>query len=125
MSNRFWVVLVGILLAASVVGTLALRRVPADVANVYQDGVLIKSVDLSDVDEPYSFTVECADGMNIVAIENGRIRVVEADCPDGSCVRQGWHSGGASPIVCLPHRLAIVPGRGGASATPIVDAVAG
>lgn len=73
-------------------------------AEIYQNGVLIKTAPLS-VDA--EFTVECEDGKNVVKIENGAVSVTFADCPDKVCVNRGRVSGGAVPIVCLPHRLEI------------------
>ncbi|MGN0669443.1 MAG: NusG domain II-containing protein [Oscillospiraceae bacterium] len=73
-------------------------------AEIYQNGVLIKKVPLS-VDA--EFTVECEDGVNVVTVENGTVRVSYADCPDKVCVNRGAVSGGAVPIVCLPHKLEI------------------
>lgn len=104
-------VLVGLiaLLAAAAVGIAIFaimmiipRKNP--VAEIYQNGVLIKSVPLSADAE---FTVECEYGVNVVKIENGTIRVAFADCPDKVCVNRGAVNGGAVPIVCLPHRLEI------------------
>ena len=62
-----------------------------------------------------SFTLEDGSGANTVQVERGRIRISAADCPDQVCVKQGWISGGAVPIICLPHRLTIeiVDGGGG------------
>ena len=121
-SNRFWIFILGFILLASLIITVMLRRGPASDALVYLDGELIESLDLSSVTVPYSFTIESEAGINVIAVEKGRIRVSDADCPDGSCIRQGWISGGATPIVCLPHKLVIELEN---SAPPEVDAVAG
>ena len=48
-----------------------------------------------------------AGGSNTILVEQGRIRVIEANCPDQVCVDQGWISNGTVPIVCLPHKLMI------------------
>ncbi|MBQ4350981.1 MAG: NusG domain II-containing protein [Clostridia bacterium] len=82
-------------------------RAPGTVANIYRDGVCVRSVDLSRVTEPYEFTLTDASGENTVRVEPGRIRIVSADCPDKICVEAGWISDSAAPIVCLPHRLVI------------------
>jgi hypothetical protein len=121
-SNKFWIIVLGGVVIVSIAATLALGRVSADTAHIYQNGALIESLDLSSVAAPYTFTVESALGANVIMVERGRIRISEADCPDMSCVRQGWVSGGTTPIVCLPHRLVIRPGGNG----PVdVDAVTG
>ena len=113
-------ILAGVVLAC-IAAILLLRQTPADEALIFQDGALIHRLDLSAVIEPYSIIIESEAGTNVVALENGRIRIQEADCPDGSCVRQGWISGGMTPIVCLPHRLVI---ELESKAKPEVDAVA-
>lgn len=33
--------------------------------------------------------------------------MLEAECPDKTCVHMGWLSSGAMPIVCLPNHLSI------------------
>ena len=108
------------LLAAAVAGSavfilLQRGRAPAPVARISRDGVLLEEIDLDRVAEPRSFTLEDGSGANTVQVERGRIRISAADCPDQVCVKQGWISGGAVPIICLPHRLTIeiVDGGGG------------
>lgn len=82
-------------------------KAQAPVARITRDGVLLEEIDLDRVAEPHSFTLEDGSGTNTVQVERGRIRVSAADCPDQVCVKQGWISGGAVPIICLPHRLTI------------------
>ena len=106
-SNRFWVAVLGGVILISIVAMLLLNKTSANVVRIFQEGVQIEQLDLLAVTEPYSFTVESGPGINIISVEKGRIRISEANCPDGLCVRQGWISGGAMPIVCLPHQLII------------------
>ena len=105
MKTRYWVLLLGLL--AVVLGAICVWQFfggrPAGQAEVLVDGVLVKPVALS-VDQ--TFTVECRDGHNVICVENGAIRVLEADCRGNDCVKTGPRSGGM-PIVCLPHRLVI------------------
>ena len=79
----------------------------APTARILRARVLLEEIDLDRVAEPYSFTLEDGSGANTVQVERGRIRISAADCPDQVCVKQGWISGGAVPIICLPHRLTI------------------
>lgn len=111
---------IGLLLLAAVASSAAYllfrdRGADAPVARITRDGVLLEEIDLQKVDEPYSFSLEDASGINTVQVERGRIRVSEADCPDQVCVNQGWITDGTAPIVCLPHKLMIeiVNGGGG------------
>ena len=80
---------------------------PSPTARITRDGVLLEVIDLDRVAEPYSFTLEDGSGANTVQVERGRIRISAADCPDQVCVKQGWVSSGAAPIVCLPHKLVV------------------
>lgn len=105
----FWIALIAALLVLSVVAMLIVQRsAQGGTAKIWQDGVLIETIDLTEVTEPYTFAVEAADGgVNVISVERGRICVVQADCPDGVCVKQGWISDSSSPIACLPHGLII------------------
>lgn len=109
VKTKTWIALIAALLL--VCGFLAFLlprgKAGGHIANVYVDGVCIRSIDLDAVTEGYSFPVFGVGGDNLVAVEPGRICVLEADCPDRICVKAGWLSESASPIVCLPHHLVI------------------
>ncbi len=38
---------------------------------------------------------------------NGKIRVMESDCPQQICVKQGWIKSPNDMIVCVPNRTII------------------
>ena len=73
---------------------------------VVQDGVVLYTLDLSKYHEPKTIEIAAEEGYNTILIENGRICISHADCPDQVCVKSGWLSS-SLPIVCLPHRLVI------------------
>lgn len=93
------------------------------VATIARDGAVVDTIDLDAVDEAYTLRLDDERGMNVVAVEPGRIRVVEADCPDEVCVHTGWIDGPATPIACVPHGLTITVEREG-GAPDGLDAVA-
>ena len=80
---------------------------PAKTAVIYIGNEAVRTVELANVPEPYEFDISGADGTNRIRVEQGRIRVTEADCPDKVCVNQGWIENTYTPIVCLPHKLTI------------------
>lgn len=123
-STKFWLLLVGIVLAVATAASVAVFRTKLgdSTALIYQDGTCVRTIDLSQVDKPWSFTVEWDGGYNVIQVERGRIRVSEADCPDQVCVHQGWISNSVVPIACLPHKLVIRLVSGSDSG---VDAVVG
>ena len=103
-------------------GFIMQRLSGSGVAFAEVDGELVEEIALDKVGASYSFTVEDgAGGSNTILVEQGRIRVSEANCPDQVCVGQGWISDGTVPIVCLPHGLVIEITGGGED----LDAAAG
>lgn len=111
IKTRTWVILIAsaaVVLAA--VSFFLLRSRPeGTVVQIIQGNTVIREIDLSRVTREYSFVVESPyGGSNTILVQPGRICVSEADCPDQICVCQGWLTDDPVPIVCLPHRLAIV-----------------
>ncbi len=74
--------------------------------NIVQDGIVLYTIDLTTAQDQ-TLEIEYKGRTNIVQIENGRIRMLEAECPDQTCVHMGWLDSGAMPIVCLPNHLSI------------------
>ncbi len=109
IKTKTWIIIFAGLLAVSLGLSLwiFLKPVGGTVANIYVDGECVRSVDLSIVTEAYEFTIDTHNGTNRIRVEEGRISVVEADCPDKTCVHTGWISDSAAPICCLPHKLVI------------------
>lgn len=106
-SNAFWLILFSALIIISAVTALLLRQVPMSRASIYLNGILTETVNLTIVEEHYTVTIDTDGRTNVIEVERGRIRMMEASCPDKTCVRQGWASNGLTPIVCLPNRLVI------------------
>ena len=78
------------------------------VADIYQDGQLLESISLGQVQESYTIEIKGDYGYtNRIEVHPGEIGVIWADCPDRLCVRQGFLETTAIPIVCLPNRLVI------------------
>ena len=104
-----------VLICATAVVYLRGQQVERPMVHITQNGLKQMELDLEQVDEPYSFTVDGPGGFsNTIEVEHGRIRVREAGCPDQVCVNQGWISDGTVPIVCLPNKLVIeIKGGGG------------
>ena len=101
MKTKFWIMLFGAAAAACLLLSLPLlRQEQARFARISSRGVEVKTVDLL-VDQ--EFTV---DGKNTVTVQDGKIAVTWADCPDHYCMKRGYCDGGTD-IVCLPNRLVI------------------
>lgn len=80
------------------------------------------------LDVDATLKVETARGVNVVAVEAGEVRVVEASCENQDCVRQGALSAPGHQIICLPHQLwieVVETGDSSGSEAMDVSAVAG
>ena len=70
------------------------------------DGNVIKTLDLNSGET----TIEVngyQGGVNKVVINDGKVSMTEADCPDELCVKTGKISRVGETIVCLPHRVVV------------------
>lgn len=52
-------------------------------------------------------------GTVTVRVEDGRVRVLDADCPDGLCVRQGTIGSPGGALICAPNGVSVWIGGGG------------
>ena len=101
MKTKTWIILFAVSAVACILLSLPLfLQKPARYARITSKGQVVRTVDLS-VDQ--EFTV---DGKNTITVENGKIAVTWADCPDHYCMKRGFCEGGTD-IVCLPNRLVI------------------
>lgn len=74
----------------------------AAVAVITYQGKDIRTVDLSTVKETETFTLGEPGEQNTIQISPKGIGVIEADCRDQICVKQGIHSHGPEPsFACL------------------------
>ena len=70
------------------------------------DGNVIKILDLNSGET----TIEVngyQGGVNKGVINDGKVSMTEADCPDELCVKTGKRSRVGETIVCLPHRVVV------------------
>lgn len=97
-----------VLCLASIVFLLSGREGGHYVADIFQNGILIQSIPLDDIQEIGTFTVTGENGcVNEIEVRPGSIAIISADCPDKLCVHQGFISDSRLPITCLPNRLVI------------------
>jgi len=74
---------------------------------IYVKGQLYKKVSINDNKVKEEIDIKTDLGENIVQIENGGVRIVDADCPDKVCVKDGFKDKVGNVLVCLPHKVVI------------------
>ena len=114
--NDILLILAALVLAGVLWGVLALTKRQGGEAVVTVDGKIEAVLPLSK-DTAYALNSDYLgldeEGFaNVIVVENGRVCVKDASCPDRVCVRTGWIRYAGESIVCLPHKL-VVTVRGG------------
>lgn len=105
MRHRIWIIAIAIILVACLALSLYLLRPrePAAYAQVWSEGKLLYTLPLS---ADRQITVKTELGTNVITVQDGKIAVTEASCPDHYCMHRGFCDNGLQ-IVCLPNKLEI------------------
>ena len=107
MKHKIIIIIVAAVFLLSILGCILVLTAPRkNTVLVKSGGKVLYTLDLSRESDRI-FTVKTDSGSNVIEIKDGKIRVQSADCPDQTCVRMGWLSSAAMPVVCLPHGLVI------------------
>ena len=103
------VILAAVIVIIAVAGLLFINgtRVEGNRVVVKINGVETQSYSLSENTEFEIKTGKNNSNYNIVVIENGKVRVTDADCPDGICKEYRAISYVGQTIVCLPHKVVV------------------
>ncbi len=107
MKHKILIIIIAVIFAAGVVGSVLVLNAPKkNIVRIKSGEEVLYTLDLSREGDR-TFTVKTDSGSNEIEIKDGKIRVKAADCPDQTCVRMGWLENAAMPVVCLPHRLVL------------------
>ena len=93
-----------IFLGAVIWCAFILLKPKSNIVTVTQNGTVLYMLDLSQ-EKDRTITIEYEGRKNVIEIKGGRIRMLEAECPDHICMNTSWLED--VPIVCLPNRLVI------------------
>lgn len=98
--------LIGGILLLGVVSALFFQftKEAGGTAIVTIDGAVVEEYPL---DEDGVYTIETAEGYNVLTIKDGIVDMTEADCPDHICVEHIAIGYTGETIVCLPHKLVV------------------
>ena len=102
MKTKTWILLVGTMFLLSLIGSFFVLRPRPDAARVQisSGGKIVKTVNLHE--KPQITVTSENGGVNVITVENGKIAVTEASCPDHYCMNRGFCASGTD-IVCLPN----------------------
>ncbi|APQ72896.1 hypothetical protein RSJ21_02565 [Clostridium botulinum] len=112
--DKIVIYIVSVLLALSIISIIFFKffvKSENAVAIIKQNGKIIEKVDLSKVKEKRQLKINYNDkdhkGYNVIEIDKGSIRFIDADCPDKVCIKSGVLKKPGETAACLPHKLII------------------
>lgn len=96
----------------SYIFTNYMQKKPDREISIYLNGIKITEIDGKKVDalNTGTYTLDCGDGdFNTIEIKGGKVRCIDANCPDKICVSHGYLNPDIDNdmIVCAPHKLII------------------
>ena len=83
-------------------GHLFTSQKSAGVVEIQIDGKVVETLDLQ---KERAFKIN--GGTNTVQIENGKVKMAAANCPDQICVNTGWIDQEHDMIVCMPNKVIV------------------
>ena len=103
------IILIGVILAAALIGFLCFRFTQRDgqTVNVLVDGKVKYTFSLEDTVEKEILSGKNNQNKNVLVIENGKANMKSASCPDKICVDHRKISKSGETIVCLPNRVVV------------------
>lgn len=105
--SKLWLILCAAILPLGAAGCLWVLRHPGgDTVEILQDGKVLYELDLLRCSDQM-IEILCQGSTNTIQVPDGKIRVLEAERPDQTCVQIEYLFDTGLPIVCLPNRLAI------------------
>lgn len=108
MKKKDFLIIV-IFVITAVILWLLFNRMPGEITNgevvVYKDRRVIEVIPLT---AEKTVVIEDENGnRNVVQVEGGKARIVEANCRDQICVNTRSAQANGQSIICLPNRVAV------------------
>ncbi len=99
-------ILLGVLVTLALSSYFALDSISGD-GDVVIVEVQDRVVQKLKLNEPGDFAIQGIEGQVHLKVDNGRVAIVEADCPNRICVRTGWRFRSGEVIVCVPNKTIV------------------
>ena len=103
MKTKIWIVLIALLLILCG-GLSIVTMMPQEsssYAEITSQGKVVRTVNLQINQQ---FQIGSGEHANTITVQDGKIAVTDATCPDHYCMKRGFCNSGTD-IVCLPNRL--------------------
>lgn len=105
--KKNWITVCILIFTVGIIGSLYfIFRPHGQIVNIIQDGEILYTIDLEQAEDQMIY-IEYQGSKNVIRIQKHQICVIDAECPDQTCVKMGELKSNATPIVCLPNKLVI------------------
>jgi hypothetical protein len=109
--KKFDVIIIAVVVVISVAcaGVFAIvnsGKYDKKVAEISVDGKPYKTVSF-DKNNEETIDIKSKLGTNVIKLQNDKIGVVDADCPDKVCIHDGFIEKPGQMLVCLPNKVVI------------------
>jgi hypothetical protein len=74
---------------------------------IYEFFNIPETTDITDIEQIDFSLLTDYEEINMILIEDGGVRMYEANCPDKKCVKMGEITSAGQVITCIPHKLVV------------------
>lgn len=75
--------------------------------SVQFNGSEFKRLTFTSKNDSYVYKLDIDEGLNIIEVEGDRVHMIESDCPDKLCIKQGYISKVGEVLVCVPNKVVV------------------
>lgn len=104
MKKRDFILIGTILIVVLLSFVVFLFNKKANYAHIYLNDTLVMSVSLDKDDE---FFVNGNISKVKIKVKDGKIGIIENDCPDHTCINMGFINSSSRTIICVPNGITI------------------
>lgn len=90
-----------------ILGSKLYKNYSSTYVSIKVSGKLYDNIPLSSFKGEKIIDINTSKGSNKILIRNNTIKIIDADCKDELCIKQGEISKVSQTLVCLPHELII------------------
>lgn len=96
-----------IFLVSLILSIFILQPSQSHMVEIVQDDTVLYTFDMDQAEDQEITLYYDGGSSNTIRIQDGKIRVAGAECPDQTCVGMGELYSNNLPIICLPNHLII------------------
>lgn len=75
--------------------------------SVQFNGEEYKRLTFTSKNDSYEYKLDTDEGLNIIEVEGDKVHMIDANCPDKLCIKQGYISKVGEVLVCVPNKVVV------------------